>query len=143
MKISRTIVGTAIAATVALSLTGCFGNLLGGGSTGGSTGGSSGTSTETSSVDVTGTSWSGTDSFGDFTILEFQADGTVGVTYNDQSYDDPQDTWSQSGDTVTAVIYIDSDRGNATYVGDVSGTTLDMSAETENGETWTVTLTQE
>ncbi len=138
MKISRILVVPAIAASLALALTGCFGSIIGGGSTGGTTGGTTDTS-----VDVTGTSWSGTDSAGDFTILEFQADGTVAVTYNDNAYDDAGDTWSQNGSTVTAVIFIDSDRGNATYTGNVSGTTLDMSAVTENAETWTVTLTKD
>lgn len=139
MKISRILVVPAIAASLALALSGCFGSILGGGSNGGTTGGT----TDTTSTDVTGTSWSGTDSAGDFTVLEFQADGTVGVTYNDNTYDDAGDTWSQSGSTVTAVIFIDSDRGNATYTGNVSGTTLDMSAVTDNGEGWTVTLTKD
>lgn len=135
MKITRILAVTGITAALALALTGCFGNLLGGGT---SNGGGTGTAT-----DLTGTSWSGVDSVGDATTFDFQSDGTVGVTYNENSYDDPGDTWSQDGDNVTVNVFINNDTGTAVYTGSISGDTLDLSAVTDGGANWTVTLTQD
>lgn len=136
MKITRILAVTGITAALALALTGCFGNLLGGGGT--SNGGGNG-----SVADLTGTSWSGVDSAGDATTFDFASDGTVGVTYNENSYDDPGDTWSQDGAQVTVNVFINSDVGTAVYTGSIDGDTLDMAAVTDNGQGWTVTLTQD
>jgi len=130
MTITRRLAVPALAAVVLLSLTGCFGNLLGGGSS-------------TTGVQLAGTSWSGTDSDGDATTFDFDADGTVGVTYNENSYDDPGDTWSLSGSTVTISVFINADTGTAVYTGDVAGTTMDLSAVTDDGSAWTVVLTKD
>ncbi len=43
---------------------------------------------ESSEVDLTGTTWGGTDSDGDVWGFEFQSDGTVGLTFNGATYDD-------------------------------------------------------
>jgi hypothetical protein len=132
MKINRFARVAAISATLLLALSGC--SLLGIG----------GGNTATTDVDLVDTSWSGTDSVGDDTTFVFQSDGTVAVTYNDSSYDDPSDTWSVDGTAVTVTVFIDTDRGNAIYTGSVTGTTMQLSATEQLGDgSWTVTLTQD
>lgn len=131
MTISRTLAPAAIAAVLALALTGCFGNLLGGG--GGST----------TAVDLTGTTWSGVDSDGDATSFEFQSDGTVGVTFEGEAFDDDSDTWSQSGNAVTVSVYFNDTIGTAVYTGNISGESLNLTAKGEDGSSWTLPLTQD
>lgn len=91
--------------------------------------------------ELVGTTWSGIDSDGDSWGLELQGDGTVGLNYNDSSYDDAGDTWSHSGDTIT--MHIGFDDGDVVLVGDYAG--LDAPMETNgsyDGGTFTVTLTR-
>jgi hypothetical protein len=42
------------------------------------------------------TTWTGTDSEGDDWSFTFQEDGTVGITLNDQTFDDDSDVWTVS-----------------------------------------------
>lgn len=141
MKTSRLASIVAISASLLLVLSGCF-LLPGASNTGGSTTGGT-----TDTVDISDTYWSGTDSVGDFTRFLFQSDGTVAVTYNENEYDDPTDTWSIDGTAVTVTVFLDAERGNAIYTGGLVGANLDsmeLSAVEQLGSgTWTVTLTQE
>ena len=132
MRITRTLAPAATAALLALTLTGCFGNLLGGG--GGGT---------TTAVDLTGTTWSGVDSDGDATAFEFEADGTVGVTFEGETFDDPSDTWSQSGNAVTVSVFFNETIGTAVYTGDIAGESINLTAVGEDGSSWTLALTQD
>jgi hypothetical protein len=132
MKINRLARTAVISAALLFALSGC--SLLGIG----------GGNTSTGDVNLVDTSWSGTDSDGDATTFVFQGDGTVAVTYNDSSYDDPTDTWSIDGTAVTITVFLDDTRGNAIYTGGVNGTTMQLSATEELGDgSWTVTLTQD
>lgn len=130
MTISRTFAPAAIAAVLALTLTGCFGNLFGGGGS-------------TTAVDLTGTTWSGVDSDGDATSFEFQSDGTVAVTFEGEAFDDDSDTWSQSGNAVTVNVYFNDTIGTAVYTGNISGDSLNLTAKGEDGSSWTLPLTQD
>ena len=68
---------------------------------------------------ITGTTWSGTDSLQRPTIFTFDADGTVDVTYFDDSFADELDTWKLEGTTIAVTVYVSEDAGSAVYTGDV------------------------
>ena len=107
-----------------------------------SSGGQSSGDSDVEGSELVGTSWSGTDSDGDSWGLDFQSDGTVGLTYNGSSYDDPGDTWSQKGDTVS--MHVGFDDGDVELVGHYEG--LDEPMETDgsyDGGTFTLTLTRD
>jgi hypothetical protein len=135
MTIRRTL-GTASATLLLLaSLTACFGLPgLPGGNTGGDTGGGTGT------IDLTGTTWSGVDSDGDSWGIEFQGDGTIGLDYNDEAYDDASDTWTMNGDTVA--IHVAFTDGDVDMSGAVAEDSIDLDG-TYTGGTFTLTLTQD
>lgn len=132
MTIRRTLAAAAASFVLLVSLTACFG-LPGLPTTGGNTG------TDTDLVD---TSWSGTDSDGDFWGFTFQGDNTVAVTFNDNSYDDASDTWSLSGDNLHISIAFDD--GEATFDGSYSdgATSIDLDGAQGTAE-WTVTITKD
>jgi len=90
--------------------------------------------------DLTGTSWSGTDSDGDFWAFEFQSDGTVGLTYLTDSWDEDIDVWEVSGGTLTITTVFD--QGDVVFTGPVSDGTMNLSA-TYPGGTFTLTVTEE
>jgi hypothetical protein len=113
------------------SLTACFGGLP---TT--NPGGGGGTTT---TFDLTGTTWSGTDSDGDFWAFEFQSDGTVGLTYNADNYDDPADQWVVAAGTLTITTAFD--QGAVTFVGAVNESAINL-VETYPGGTATLTITQ-
>jgi len=95
-----------------------------------------------SESELAGTTWTGTDSDGDMWGLEFQSDGTVGLTYNGDGFDDAGDVWAQAGDTVT--IHIGFDDGDIEMIGQYEGLDAPMeTAGTYDGGTFTVTLTHE
>lgn len=130
----------AIAAATVLALAGCFGTPTPTATTGGSTGtDSSGTD---SSIELAGTSWSGTDSVGDFTVFDFEADGTVNVTYNDQQFDEATDTWELDGSALTVVVFLNDDLGDVVYTGEVTGDTIDLEGVIEGDTPFTITLTK-
>lgn len=137
MTIRRTIATASASLILLASLTACFAPpALPGGNTGGDTGGDTGTGT-----DLTGTSWSGTDSDGDTWAFDFQGDGTVGLTYNGNSYDDPADTWAVSGSTLT--IHTAFDDGDVDMTGNVDGSdSIDLDGSYPGG-TFTLTITQD
>lgn len=94
----------------------------------------------TSTYDLTGTSWTGTDSDGDFWGFEFQSDGTVGLTYNDDTYDDGTDTWNVAGGTVTITTVFD--QGEVVFTGPVAEGTMNLAASYPGGS-FTVTVTEQ
>jgi len=126
MTVRRTLATASTVLLLLASLTACFGGLptTGGGST---------------TVDLTGTTWSGTDSDGDFWSFEFQSDGTVGLTYNADSYDDPSDHWEVAGGTLKITTVFD--QGDVVFTGPVNDTAINLS-ETYPGGTATLTITQ-
>jgi len=126
MTVRRTLATASTALLLLASLTACFGGLptTGGGNT---------------TFDLTGTTWTGTDSDGDFWGFEFQDDGTVGLTYNSDTYDDPSDHWAVSGGTLTITTVFD--QGDVTFVGPVNETSINL-AETYPNGTATLTITQ-
>lgn len=95
-----------------------------------------------SSSELAGTTWSGVDSDGDAWGLEFQPDGTVGLEYNGDAFDDAGDVWAQSGDTVT--MHIGFDDGDVELIGQYEG--LDETMETtgtHSAGTFTISLERE
>jgi len=134
----------AAAATIALVtavLAGCslLPSLPGAGTDGGAT---EGNSESASSSELAGTTWAGVDSDGDAWGLELQEDGTVGLTYGGNSFDDATDIWAQAGDTVT--IHVEFEDGPIDIVGQYAG--LDAPLETTgtwSDGTFTLTLTRE
>jgi len=88
------------------------------------------------------TSWSGTDSDGDEWGLLFQDDGTVGLTYNGNEYDDATDTWRVASNTLT--ISIAFSEGVATMTGPYSDGATSVDLEGSQGSaTWTLTIRQD
>jgi hypothetical protein len=135
MTIRRTLATASATLLLLASLTACFGIPgLPGGNTGGDTGG------DTDTFDLTGTSWSGVDSDGDSWGLEFQGDGTVGLTYNGDSYDDASDTWTVNGDTLA--IHVAFTDGDVDMTGPVAEDSIDLDG-TYTGGTFTLTITQD
>ena len=132
MTIRRTVATASASLILLASLTACFGlpPIPGGVPAGGG-----GTDSE-----LAGTSWSGVDSDGDSWAFEFQADGTVGLTYNGSSYDDPADTWAVSGSTLT--IHTAFDDGDVDMSGPVAEDSIDLDG-TYPGGTFTLTITQD
>lgn len=136
MTIRRTVATASATLVLLASLTACFAPPpLPGGNPGGGT--DPGTEAGT---DLTGTSWSGTDSDGDTWGFEFQGDGTVGLTYNGSSYDDPADTWAVSGSTLT--IHTAFDDGDVDMSGPVADDAINLNG-TYPGGTFTLTITQD
>lgn len=135
MNMSRLIAVPALTAATVLALAGCFGTPTPTATTGGSTGGDT-------SIELAGTSWSGTDSVGDFTVFDFEDDGTVNVTYNDQQFDEATDTWELNGTALTVVVFLNDDLGDVVYTGDVDGDTIDMEGVIEGDTPFTITLTK-
>lgn len=131
MKTLRPAALAAVVLTLLVSLTGCFGlpSITGGGTT----------ATDTS---LAGTTWGGTDSDGDVWLMDFQADNTVGFTYNDSQFDDATDTWALSGGQLTIVIEFTD--GTSTMTGPYSdgASTIDLDG-VQGDATWTLTLTKE
>lgn len=135
MTIRRTLATASATLLLLASLTACFGLPgLPGGNTGGDTGG------DTDTLDLTGTSWSGVDSDTDAWAFDFQSDGTVGLTYNGDSYDDASDTWVLTGETVA--IHVAFSDGAVDLIGPVSETEIDL-AGSYSGGTFTLTLTKD
>lgn len=140
MTIRRTLATASATLVLLASLTACFGiPSLPGGNTGGDNGGDTGGDTAT---DLIGTSWSGTDSDGDFWAFEFQDDQTVAFTFNENSYDDATDSWSLSGDDLHISIAFND--GEATFDGTYTegASSIDLAGKQVTAE-WTVTITKD
>jgi hypothetical protein len=133
MTIRRTLATASATLLLLASLTACFGLPgLPGGNTGGDTGGDTDTST------LAGTSWSGVDSDGDSWGIDFQDDGTIGLDYNGEEYDDASDTWTETGGNVT--IHVAFTDGAVDMTGPVGADSMDLDG-TYTGGTFTMTLT--
>jgi hypothetical protein len=133
MTIRRTLATASATLLLLAALTACFGLP---GLPGGNTGGGTGTETDV----LTGTSWSGVDSDGDAWGFDFQSDGTIGLTYNGDSYDDPTDTWSLNGDTLN--IHVAFDDGDVDLTGPVAEGSIDLDGSYTGG-TFTLTITED
>jgi hypothetical protein len=129
MTVRRTLATASTVLLLLASLTACFGGLPTAPSTGGGN----------TTFDITGTTWSGTDSDGDYWAFDFQSDGSVGLTYNEDTYDDPADQWVVAGGTLTITTVFD--QGNVVFVGAVNESAINLS-ETYPGGTATLTITQ-
>lgn len=125
MNVRRTLATASTVLLLLASLTACFGGLP---TAGGNT-----------AVDLTGTTWSGTDSDGDSWVFEFQSDGTVGLTYNADSYDDATDVWAVSGGTLTITTVFT--QGEVVFVGPVNASSMNLNETYPNGSA-TITITQ-
>ena len=64
-------------------------------------------------IDPADTVWTGKDSGGDTTVMTLHADGTLAVTYGDNSYDYAGDTWYVSEGVLHAEIFLDATNGLA------------------------------
>lgn len=88
------------------------------------------------------TSWSGTDSDGDEWGFLFESDGTVGLTFNGETYDDATDTWAVDKGAITIEIAFSS--GVATLTGPYSDGASSIDLEGSQGDlAWTVTITED
>ncbi|AYF96809.1 hypothetical protein [Protaetiibacter intestinalis] len=139
---SRSLVALLATLLLAVALAGCslIPSLPTGG--GGTDTGTNGGSDDGGESELVGTTWSGTDSDGDTWTLEFQEDGTVGLTYDGNSFDDGTDTWSESGGTLT--VHIEFSDGPVELTGAFLG--LDQPIETQGsytGGSFTLTLTRD
>jgi hypothetical protein len=125
MTIRRTLATASATLLLLASLTAC--SLLPGGGT-----------TDTSGL--AGTSWSGTDSDGDVWGIDFQSDGTIGLDYNGNEYDDASDTWKVSGGTLA--IHVAFTDGDVDLTGPVAADSIDLDG-TYTGGTFTLTITKD
>jgi hypothetical protein len=139
MTIRRTLATASATLILLASLTACFGLPgLPGGNNGNN--GNNGDDPVTETTDLTGTSWSGVDSDGDSWGIEFQEDGTIGLTYNGDSYDDASDTWTVSGETLA--IHVAFSDGDVDMTGPVAEDSIDLDG-TYTGGTFTLTITKD
>lgn len=97
-------------------------------------------------IDPADTTWSGTDSGGDVTTVTLTSDGTVAVSYGDNSYDYPGDTWWVRDGVLRMQVYLDETNGVAQYVGtwNPENRAIDtVLRTTKTAKELTVTLTQQ
>jgi len=67
------------------------------------------------------TTWSGTDSGQIPTTFTLHKAGSTAVVFGSSPpYDDPADTWTLDGNTLTVTIHNITDEGDATYTGQVT-----------------------
>jgi hypothetical protein len=78
-------------------------------------------STSVTSIDeLSGTTWSGTDSDGDEITIVFNASGTPSIGTGGPIAQEPGDTWAVEGDTLTIVAFFGAPNGTVTYIGQLS-----------------------
>ncbi len=130
MNARRTLATASAALLLLASLTACFGI---------PTVGTGGGTTPDTSKDISGTTWTGTDSDGDTWSLEFQADHTIGLIYDSgDPFDDATDTWAQSGTGVT--VHVEFTDGNIDMTGVYDGSSSMTMNGTYTGGTFTLPL---
>jgi hypothetical protein len=135
MTIRRTLSIGTVTLFLAAVLTACFPQLPGI-NTGGNTGGDNGGDT---TVELTGT-WTGTDSDGDDWEIEFQADNTLGISFNgDGPSDEPGDTWRLSGNSLEMTVTGFED-GDIEFTGTYDGGSAIPLTGTYAGRPFTLTL---
>ncbi len=97
-------------------------------------------------IDPAGTTWSGTDSGGDLTTVTLHADGTLAISYGQNSYDYPGDTWRVRDGILRMAVYLDEANGLAQYVATWNPQTQALDTvlrTTRTAKELTVTLTQQ
>ncbi len=82
-------------------------------------------------IDVSGTTWVGTDSDGDYYEYTFQADGVL--YYKSPSGSFANGTWKQNGSS----IYMETNNKYSEYQGRITGTHMEGNAWNVKGRTWT------
>jgi hypothetical protein len=96
-----------------------------------------------SGAELIDTTWQGTDSDGDQWVYTFQEDHTVAVTYNGDSYDDPDDVWTVSGTAISISVYGGDTFGDVIHTGEYTGldNPMELNVRTTVGDfTWTISL---
>lgn len=86
---------------------------------------------------VSGTTWSGTDSLGGTTSYTFEEDGTLSYTSRNNTY--RNGTWKQNG----AKITLEKNDKYAEYEGEISGDTIEGKAKNVKGLEWTWKMTKD
>jgi hypothetical protein len=115
-------------------LTACFPSLpTPGGNTGGNTGGDDATT-------LSGT-WNGEDSDGDVWEIDFQADGTLGISFNGDFSDVAEDTWTQDGTAIEMTV-TGFENGDVTFTGNYDGGSSLPLNGSYAGRPFTLTLTE-
>ena len=89
--------------------------------------------TSSSAPSLAGTSWEGTDSDGDHYVYRFIAGGHLAYTSPTGTFDQTEDSWSQSGPQVTMKTV----HGYSTRVGTLSGDTMSGTASNVANRSWT------
>ncbi|MHB1173280.1 MAG: hypothetical protein ACYCZY_12490 [Lacisediminihabitans sp.] len=90
------------------------------------------------------TTWTGTDSAGDFSSFTLHKDHTVAVAYAKNSFDAPGDSWSVQGGVLELHIFINQSDGTLNYRGQYDPATKTIAATataTISAKKLTVTLT--
>ncbi len=85
---------------------------------------------------VSGTTWTGYDSDGDFNEYRFMSDGTVKyskVTYPDGYHSSGAGSWKQNGNT----IYMEFNNKYAEYTGTIRGDRMEGNGWNIKGKSWT------
>ena len=113
MTIRRTLSIGSVALLLAAVMTACFPTFPA--PPGGDNGGGGGEAST-----IAGTTWAGTDSDGDSWEIEFQSDNTLGISYNGDSSDIPDDVWSSNGSTLSLTV-TGFTEGDVTFTGTYSG----------------------
>src|SRR5690606_33222487 len=67
-------------------------------------GGNGGNGGDTPTESIVDTTWAGTDSDGDSWEMTFQADNTIGLVFQGESFDDPADTYTLNGSDLRITI---------------------------------------
>ena len=147
MKTTKLIAVPALAAASLLALTGCI--QMPPAAPGNDTGTDSGNGQGSSAAEsLEGTSWTGgidgvVAPFG-FTL---NADGTVDITQwgdTDQQYDSPQDVWEgDSSDLTVTITGLEEGAFDLTVTGSATDGQMDLSGEGTDGESYTLTATQD
>jgi hypothetical protein len=136
MTIRRTLGIGSVTLLLVAALTACFPSLPNIGGGGNPNGGGGGTE----EVTLTGT-WSGTDSDTDAWEIEFQSDNTLGISFNGDYSDSPEDVWSLDGTALTMTV-TGFENGDIEFTGTYDGGSSIPLNGTYAGRPFTLTLEQ-
>ena len=104
------------------------------------------TAQEIAELPLVDSTWSGVDSGGDQTNFLLEGDHTVRVSYNEQQWDEPADTWQLAEGVITISVHLDPTHGELVYTAPYSEGAQSLTATattTATGRTVTVTLTRQ